>query len=115
MPSVGSRASARNAYFIILGQAHLRYLLKEYETHHNLERSHQGVGNVPLTPQPQPPTHGAIECNERLGGLLKHYYSKISIGFATRSVIAAGSAGQASECPEETNIVGNRHFAADQC
>jgi hypothetical protein len=62
--------------FIVLGEAHLRYLLKEYETHHNLERPHQGVGNVPLTGQPATSSNGAIECSERLGGLLKNYYRK---------------------------------------
>jgi putative transposase len=88
---VGPRAPNMNAFaerwvqsvrrecldqFIILGETHLRYLLKEYETHHNLERPHQGVGNVPLSPQQETPTEGAIECHERLGGLLRHYYRK---------------------------------------
>jgi putative transposase len=63
-------------HFIILGETHLRHLLKEYEEHHNLERPHQGIGNVPLTPQPQSESEGSIECRERLGVLLKHYYRK---------------------------------------
>lgn len=88
---VGPRAPNMNAYaerwvqsarrecldhFIVLGESHLRHILKEYETHYNLERCHQGVGNVPLTPEPPAPADGAINCRERLGGLLKHYYRK---------------------------------------
>ena len=86
---VGPRAPNMNAYaerwvqsvrreclnhFIVLGEGHLRHILKEYEHHYNFERCHQGVGNVPLTSQPAAPADGVIECSERLGGLLKHYH-----------------------------------------
>jgi hypothetical protein len=64
------------SHFIVLGESHLRHILSEYETHYNLERCHQGVGNVPLVPQLESPADGTIECRERLGGLLKHYYRK---------------------------------------
>jgi hypothetical protein len=50
--------------FLVLGEAHLRYLLKEYETHYNQERSHQGLGNVPIGNPSESPATGAIECNE---------------------------------------------------
>ena len=35
-------------HFLICGEAHLRHMLNEYLEHYNLERPHQGVGNVPL-------------------------------------------------------------------
>jgi len=47
---------------------------------YNSERQHQSMGNVPLldADHPEPailkfPT-GAVQCRERLGGLIKHYY-----------------------------------------
>jgi putative transposase len=70
-------------HFVVLGEGHLRHLVREYVEHHNLERPHQGRGNVPL-PDAQaadagePPTlrfpGGEVRCRERLGGLLKHYH-----------------------------------------
>jgi putative transposase len=70
-------------HFLILGESHLRHVVKEFVQHYNLERPHQGRGNVPL-PDAQtndggkPPTvklaTGEVHCKERLGGLLKHYH-----------------------------------------
>ena len=65
--------------FCVFGEAHLRLLLESYESHYNEERPHQGLDNVPL-PQAaaDEPTlafpSGKIVCEERLGGLLKHYH-----------------------------------------
>ncbi|MGL6097898.1 MAG: integrase core domain-containing protein, partial [Fimbriiglobus sp.] len=65
--------------FVVVGERHLRYLCDQYSLHYNRERCHQGVGNVPLTPGPDPPTLPfpsgvpAVVCHERLGGALKHY------------------------------------------
>jgi len=90
---VGPRAPNLNAYaerwvqsvrqeclehFIVFGEAHLRYILSNYETFYNEERAHQGVGNARLRRfgEKEPPTEiaeGAIVCRQRLGGLLKHY------------------------------------------
>jgi putative transposase len=92
---VGPRAPNLNAYaerwvqslrsecldmFMVVGERHLRLLCDQYVAHYNIERSHQGVGNVPLTPGPDPPTlpfpstaAPAVVCHERLGGVLKHY------------------------------------------
>lgn len=67
-------------HFVILGERHLRHIIREWERHYLVERPHQGVGNVPLTeadsdePRIVPFPSGAIRCRERLGGLLKHYY-----------------------------------------
>jgi putative transposase len=70
-------------HFLVLGENHLRFIAKEFTAHYNLERPHQGRGNVPLPlaadndlgPQPllKFPT-GEVQCKERLGGLLKHYH-----------------------------------------
>ena len=67
-------------HFIVFGEAHLRHILKEYEAYYPTARPHQGVGNVPLSGATEiahregPP--GEVMCEERLGGLLKHYRRK---------------------------------------
>jgi len=61
-------------HFVVLGEAHLRYILSSYVAHYNEQRPHQGIGNIPLKePEGEPPSEGEIVCFERLGGLLKHY------------------------------------------
>lgn len=66
-------------YFLVLGEAHLNYLVEQYVKHYHTERPHQGVGidNALLCPR-SPPDEGVplldeIDCHERLGGLLKSY------------------------------------------
>ncbi len=64
-------------HFIIFGQRHLDHLCSEFLAHYHEERPHQGLGNMPLTmPRDDPPYDGAIQCRQRLGGLLRHYYRK---------------------------------------
>lgn len=64
-------------HFIILGENHLRYLVSEYLTYYLQHRPHQGLDNRLLTNAGHdPPSEGKILCQERLGGLLKHYYRK---------------------------------------
>jgi putative transposase len=61
-------------HFIVFGEDHLRHLVDEYLKHYLDERPHQGVSNAPLIiGHGDPPTDGEVVCNERLGGLLKHY------------------------------------------
>ena len=73
--SVKSEALSR---MILFGERSLRHVLSEYIAHHHSERPHQGKGNVILFPAPaaraKPRSEGAIECRERLGGLLKYYH-----------------------------------------
>ena len=39
------------------------------------ERNHQGLENKIIRPQFNPlPSHGAIKCRRRMGGLLRYYY-----------------------------------------
>jgi putative transposase len=68
-------------HFLILGESHLRHIVKEFVEHYNLERPHQARGNVPLPDAVSAdagksrslPSTGEIICEQRLGGLLKHY------------------------------------------
>ena len=62
---------------ILLGEASLRHVLREYLVHFHQERNHQGKGNVLLFPcnsQPAPSPKRSVRCRERLGGLLKYYH-----------------------------------------
>ena len=67
-------------HFLILGERHLAYLVKEFLIHYHQERPHQSKGNVPLgeADEPEPRVmkfpSGEVKCRQRLGGLLKHYY-----------------------------------------
>jgi hypothetical protein len=69
-------------HFIVLGENHLRYLIREWLEHYHTERPHQGRGNSVLTGAGTPPdtkdtiSLDEIICHERLGGLLKHYERK---------------------------------------
>ena len=59
---------------LIWNQAHLLHALREYETHYNTHRPHQGIANArPLRPLPQPITDpprspACIRRHDRLGG-----------------------------------------------
>jgi putative transposase len=62
--------------FLVFGEGHLRHLLHEFLVHYHKCRPHQGIGNVtPAEPPPDPSPLDPREvvCQERLGGLLKHY------------------------------------------
>ena len=66
--------------FVVFGERHLEYLLREYERHYNTVRPHQGmrnrtIGTVSMPPPDSgPPDPAEVECDSRLGGLLRHYY-----------------------------------------
>jgi transposase InsO family protein len=60
---------------ILIGEGHLRIAVRQFIEHYHIERPHQGLGNVLITPDSDNGT-GAIECHERLGGLLKSYYRR---------------------------------------
>ena len=62
--------------FMLFGENALRDVLDEYIAHDHAERPHQGKDNVilfPSTHTDQQP-EGPIQCQERLGGLLKYYH-----------------------------------------
>jgi transposase InsO family protein len=60
---------------ILLGEGHLRIAVRQFIEHYHIERPYQGLGNELITPDSDNGT-GAIECRERLGGLLKSYYRR---------------------------------------
>ncbi|MEX0643477.1 MAG: integrase core domain-containing protein [Pirellulales bacterium] len=63
-------------HFMVFGEKHFDYLVREYVVHYHMERPHQTLGNRPLsvgTPPSLPDSTFQIERRTRLGGLLKHY------------------------------------------
>ncbi len=65
------------AQIIPLGERHLRKAVKEYTEHYHFERNHQGLNNELIEkPSDEPNMGGAVECQERLGGVLKYYYRR---------------------------------------
>jgi len=95
--AVGPRAPNLNAYaerwvqsvrcecldhFVVFGEAHLRHILSEYVTHHNMERPHQALGNQTLSARDPPGQEvvaaGKVIASARLGGLLKHYRRQVA-------------------------------------
>jgi putative transposase len=61
---------------LIWNQAHLRRILREYETHHNQHRPHRSLhGAAPLKPLPEPADleQYRIRRRARVGGLINEY------------------------------------------
>jgi putative transposase len=64
---------------ILLGEEHLRHVLKKIEQHHNRQRPHQGLDNViPLdfAYPDEPAVPETVRCDANLGGLLNHYHAQ---------------------------------------
>ena len=63
------------AQIIPLGERHLRNAVSEYTKHYHHERNHQGLENQVIKKASNLRSmEGAVECRERLGGVLKYYY-----------------------------------------
>ena len=65
------------AKLILFGESSLKRALRQYELHYHEERNHQGKENHLLfsrQTQRRDGGRGPIECQQRLGGLLKYYY-----------------------------------------
>jgi len=61
---------------IILNEAHLRWVLKEYVRYYNERRPHRALGlHVPAGPRDYP-AEGEVACRRVLGGLVNDYYRK---------------------------------------
>ena len=59
---------------MLFSEASLKRALAEFVTHYHAERNHQGKGNVLLFPVSIDTPHvGAVQCRDRLGGLLRYY------------------------------------------
>jgi len=63
---------------IILNEAHLRQVLKEFVVHYNTARPHQGIQQ--RSPVPQPALHAGREVHrhDRLGGLIHEYFREVT-------------------------------------
>jgi transposase InsO family protein len=60
---------------VFFGEGMLRRALREFVAHYHRERNHQGLSNRLIEPGAEVGgTSGAVECRERLGGLLHYYY-----------------------------------------
>jgi putative transposase len=62
---------------ILFGESSLKRALQQYEVHYHEERNHQGKENKLLFPRQTQAVggdQGSVQCQERLGGLLKYYY-----------------------------------------
>ena len=61
---------------ILFGEASLKRALQKYLIHYHEERNHQGKENTLLFPSPSRPVGNAqrsVQCQQRLGGMLKYY------------------------------------------
>src|ERR1700716_250609 len=62
---------------ILFGERSLRRALSDYVDHYHAERNHQGKDNVLLFPHyTDIRREGAVQCRERLGGLLRYYHQE---------------------------------------
>jgi Homeodomain-like domain/Integrase core domain len=62
---------------ILFGEASLKRALQQYLIHYHEERNHQGKENALLFPSQAGPVGSeqrSVQCQQRLGGLLKYYY-----------------------------------------
>jgi transposase InsO family protein len=60
---------------ILFGEGSLRKALREFVAHYHHERNHQGLGNrLIVEEEPRADKTGAIQCRQRLGGMLNYYY-----------------------------------------
>jgi putative transposase len=60
---------------IFFGEKSLQNAVREFIAHYHSERNHQGIGNQIIESGKEVgQAIGAIQCRERLGGMLKYYH-----------------------------------------
>ena len=60
---------------ILFGEVSLRKAIHEFVEHYHRERNHQGLGNrLIMEEKSGVGSSWAIQCRQRLGGMLKYYY-----------------------------------------
>ena len=70
---------------VLFGEASLKRALQQYLIHYHEERNHQGKGNALLFPSQDRPVgsrQGSVQCQQRLGGLLKYYQRRFELVLA---------------------------------
>jgi transposase InsO family protein len=73
--SIKDECLSRMIFLIFFGERSLRKATREYAAHYHTERNHQGLENRLIEPDDlTESTAGAIECVQRLGGLLRFYH-----------------------------------------
>jgi transposase InsO family protein len=63
-------------HVVLLGEQHLRSVVREYVAHYHAERNHQGLGNQLIEAAPcgvHATTRSVVVRHQRLGGLLNYY------------------------------------------
>jgi len=60
-------------HFFVFGESHFKYLVQEFVKYYNTDRPHSSMNNEPLNRVFSKPT-GDIQCDSKLGGLIRHYY-----------------------------------------
>src|SRR5262249_16404975 len=97
------------AKLILVGESSLRRALQQYLLHYHEERNHQGKGNRILFHSQREARRniGAVQCRERLGGVLKYYIrmpgiSHLSSTDAEQRVVAQGTDRDEFFSPFET-------------
>tara|TARA_B100000965_G_scaffold163247_1_gene136005 strand:- start:1638 stop:2747 length:1110 start_codon:yes stop_codon:yes gene_type:complete len=64
-------------HLVILGERHLRVVIRDYLAHYHAERNHQGLGSALIDPGPGVGrSEGEIACRSRLGGFLRYYHRR---------------------------------------
>ncbi len=58
----------------LLGERHLRRLLKEYEKYFNQARPHQGIAQQIPAGDRRGAESGPVRCRDVLGGIIHDYY-----------------------------------------
>ena len=59
---------------LMIGEEGVWQAVREYLVHYHQKRPHQGLGNCAPDAGAEPPgSSGAVECQQRLGGMLKSY------------------------------------------
>ncbi len=61
-------------HVLILGEGHLRRVLKEYETYFNHARPHQGIAQQIPAGDRRGTERGPVRCRDGLGGIIHDYY-----------------------------------------
>ena len=59
---------------LVLNEAHLRRVLKEYINYYNRRRPHQGLEQQSPIPRPEPETTGKVNRRKVLGGIINDYF-----------------------------------------